>query len=48
MLGPILAGFLLQHTNAWQAPVLLALVVAVVQMIVGWFAGRDRHTHPAH
>lgn len=47
MLGPILAGFLLQHTNAWQAPVLLALVVAVVQMIVGWFAGRDRHTHPA-
>ncbi len=47
MLGPILAGFLLQHTGAWQAPILLALAVAVLQMIVGWFAGRDRHTHPA-
>lgn len=47
MLGPILAGFLLERTGAWQAPVLLVLAVAVLQMIVGWFAGRDRHTHSA-
>ncbi len=47
MLGPILAGFLLQRTGAWQAPVTLVLAMAVLQMIVGWFAGRDRHTHPA-
>ena len=47
MVGPILAGYLLDKTNAWQAPVLLVLVIAVLQLIVGLFAGRDRHTHPA-
>lgn len=47
MVGPILAGYLLDKTNAWQAPVLLVLVIAVLQLIVGLFAGQDRHTHPA-
>lgn len=47
MLGPIVAGFLLERTDAWQTPVLFALLVAVAQLIVGWLAGRDRHTHPA-
>lgn len=47
MAGPILAGYLLDKTDAWQAPVLLVLVIAVLQLIVGLFAGQDRHTHPA-
>ena len=47
MVGPILAGYLLDKTNAWQAPVLLVLVISVLQLIVGLFAGQDRHTHPA-
>ena len=47
MVGPILAGYLLDRTNAWQAPVLLVLAIAVLQLLIGLLAGRDRHTHPA-
>lgn len=46
MVGPILAGYLLDRTNAWQAPVLLVLVIAVLQLFIGLLAGRDRYTHP--
>lgn len=46
MVGPILAGYLLDRTNAWQAPVVLVLAIAVLQLLIGLLAGRDRYTHP--
>jgi MFS transporter, CP family, cyanate transporter len=39
-LGPLLIGFLHTATGGWSVPVAVLLVVAVLQLITGWLAGR--------
>jgi CP family cyanate transporter-like MFS transporter len=39
-LGPLLIGFLHTATGGWSIPVAVLLVVAVLQLITGWLAGR--------
>jgi MFS transporter, CP family, cyanate transporter len=38
--GPLLVGFLHTATGGWNVPVAVLLVVAVLQLITGWLAGR--------
>jgi CP family cyanate transporter-like MFS transporter len=40
--GPLLIGFLHTATGSWTAPVTVLLAVAVLQLITGWLAGRDK------
>ena len=40
--GPVLAGFLAQHTGDWDASLVLIAFLAVVQTAVAIRAGRDR------
>jgi MFS transporter, CP family, cyanate transporter len=44
--GPLLIGFVHTATGGWTVPVALLLGIAVLQLITGWLAGRDR-TVPA-
>jgi MFS transporter, CP family, cyanate transporter len=44
--GPLLIGFVHSATGGWTVPVALLLGIAVLQLITGWLAGRDR-TVPA-
>jgi CP family cyanate transporter-like MFS transporter len=44
--GPLLIGFLHTATGSWTAPVTVLLAVAVLQLITGWLAGRNK-TVPA-
>jgi CP family cyanate transporter-like MFS transporter len=39
-LGPLLIGFLHTATGGWSVPVAALLVVALLQLITGWLAGR--------
>jgi MFS transporter, CP family, cyanate transporter len=39
-LGPLLIGFLHSATKGWSVPVAVLLVIAVLQLITGWLAGR--------
>lgn len=39
-LGPLLIGFLHTATGGWSVPVAVLLVVALLQLITGWLAGR--------
>jgi CP family cyanate transporter-like MFS transporter len=45
-LGPLVIGYLHDATGGWAVPGLVLLVVAVLQLITGWLAGRAR-TVPA-
>jgi CP family cyanate transporter-like MFS transporter len=40
--GPIVVGALYQHTGGWRASIVFMLVMLVLQLIAGLFAGRDR------
>ncbi|WP_234434382.1 CynX/NimT family MFS transporter [Streptomyces sp. NRRL F-5126] len=40
--GPLLVGVLYQHSGGWTWPLALMGGLLVPQMVVGWFAGRDR------
>jgi CP family cyanate transporter-like MFS transporter len=44
--GPLVIGFLHDATSGWAVPGLVLLVVAMLQLITGWLAGRAR-TVPA-
>ena len=45
-LGPLLIGFLHDATGGWTVPGLVLLVVAALQLVTGWLAGRAK-TVPA-
>ncbi|MEV4889990.1 MFS transporter [Nonomuraea sp. NPDC055795] len=38
--GPVLFGALRQSSGGWTAPLAVGMAILVVQLIVGWFAGR--------
>jgi MFS transporter, CP family, cyanate transporter len=40
--GPLAVGLLHAATGAWNAPVILLLVLCVAELAAGWLAGRDR------
>jgi CP family cyanate transporter-like MFS transporter len=40
--GPILVGFLHDHTGGWRVPLALMIALMVPQIIAGHIAGRDR------
>jgi MFS transporter, CP family, cyanate transporter len=40
--GPVAVGLLHAATGGWTVPAGLLLVVAVLQLVTGWLAGRDR------
>ena len=44
--GPLVIGFLHDATSGWSVPGLVLLVVAMLQLVTGWLAGRAR-TVPA-
>ena len=44
--GPLLVGFLHAVTGGWTVPIAALLVVAILQLITGWLAGRAQ-TVPA-
>jgi CP family cyanate transporter-like MFS transporter len=39
--GPLVVGFLHDATGGWTVPGLVLLVVAALQLLTGWLAGRD-------
>ncbi|MFC7531910.1 CynX/NimT family MFS transporter [Actinoplanes sp. GCM10030250] len=47
--GPVAAGLLAERTGAWQASLVLVVVLSVLQLVAGAAAGRDRTAfqHPA-
>ncbi|WP_214323263.1 CynX/NimT family MFS transporter [Nonomuraea sediminis] len=44
-LGPVLFGALRQASGGWSVPLLTGLGILVVQLTVGWLAGRGQHAH---
>ena len=44
--GPAGAGLLFEATGSWTAPIVMIIVIAAAQLIIGLYAGRDRFTHP--
>jgi CP family cyanate transporter-like MFS transporter len=44
--GPAGAGLLFEATGSWTAPIVMIIVIAAAQLIIGMYAGRDRFTHP--
>lgn len=40
--GPLVIGFLHDATSGWAVPGLVLLVVAVLQLVTGWLAGRAK------
>jgi len=45
-LGPLVIGYVHDSTGGWAVPGLVLLVVAVLQLITGWLAGRARTVPP--
>lgn len=41
--GPILVGVLYQATGGWTLPYVLLFAVLAVQLVTGWYAGRNRY-----
>lgn len=44
-LGPVLFGALRQASGGWSVPLLTGLGILVVQLTVGWLAGRGQRAH---
>lgn len=41
-LAPITVGFIYDSSASWQLPLILMMLISVLQIVVGYLAGRER------